>query len=102
MATALKIVSELLNLGCYTDRHSYVQMNIHLFTAFAGVVCLMVLVPLYGVAGAVASLVVANAVRLILFYVISQRHLRLPYRLATLYGAALMSVSLIVIGQANL
>lgn len=98
-AMALKLLAELLNVGCYNGEDSRIQMKIHLVSAALGVVGYCIFIPVYGVAGAIGCLLFAYAVRLIMFYVMSQQLLRLPYQLAPLYGAVCVVSALVVLGQ---
>ncbi len=91
----IKMVSELLNLGCFIDKSSQTQMNINFFSCGVGALLLLVLVPIFMVVGAIASLLVANILRLVLFYHYSQKQLYLPYRfgyLCTAFGAAIIAM----------
>lgn len=87
LCTLLKLIAELLNLGCYVDKSSYTQMHINVFSSVVGAVLLMIWVPSYFINGAIYALVIAYAVRLLLFYVISQRRLKLPYQFGYLSSA---------------
>ncbi|REL36529.1 lipopolysaccharide biosynthesis protein [Thalassotalea euphylliae] len=82
LCTALKLVAELLNLGCYIDADSQRQMYINLIASAVGAVLLVLLVPDFFINGALAALVIAYTVRVLLFYCWSQRRLALPYQFA--------------------
>ena len=99
VAMALKIVSDLLNLGCFSEKDNRIQMQINLFCTAIGVFGFLVFINSYGVMAIVISLVIVNALRVILFYHFSQQKLFLPYRLLPLYSATTISIALISIGQ---
>ena len=87
LCTLLKLIAELLNLGCFVDKSSYTQMNINVLSSIVGAVLLIIWIPSYFIDGAIYALIVAYAVRLVLFYVISQRRLKLPYQFGYLSSA---------------
>ncbi|MFC1747537.1 lipopolysaccharide biosynthesis protein [Pseudomonadota bacterium] len=99
LATALKIISDLLNLGCYTSTNSRLQMQINLVCTCVGVALFAALIPSWGIGGVVAALVISNTLRLILFYYKSQNLLYLPYCFRPLFQATTFSALMIVAGQ---
>ncbi|NMP32106.1 lipopolysaccharide biosynthesis protein [Thalassotalea sp. M1531] len=99
LCTSLKLISELLNLGCYIDANSQKQMVINMVASVVGALLLFVLIPNYHVVGAIASLLVAYSVRTFLFYFHSQRRLYLPYKLTYLFSALSAFVLITFIGQ---
>ena len=80
LCTALKLVAELLNLGCYIDADSQRQMYINLIASALGALLLVLLIPSFFINGALMALVIAYTVRVLLFYGWSQRRLALPYQ----------------------
>ena len=87
LCTLLKMLAELLNLGCYVEESSKVQMNINLASCGIGGLLLIILVPLLMIQGALIALIAANALRMVLFYYYSQKKLYLPYKFGYLYSA---------------
>jgi len=87
LCTLLKILADLLNLGCFVEKNSQTQMNINLVTCGIGALFLAVLVPKFMVVGALMSLIVANSIRMALFYYFSQKKLYLPYKFGYLFSA---------------
>jgi O-antigen/teichoic acid export membrane protein len=83
-AMALKNAAELLNLGCYTGITTHTQPFVNLTGAAIAVVGFLFLIPPWGAEGAAGALVLAQAVRLVLFIWLSQRVLPLPYPSAQL------------------
>jgi O-antigen/teichoic acid export membrane protein len=87
LCTLLKMLSDLLNLGCFVDKNTQLQMNINLFSCGLGGLLLVILVPLFMIKGALISLIAANVMRMALFYYFSQKKVYLPYKLPYLYSA---------------
>lgn len=101
LCTLLKMISELLNLGCFVEKNSQVQMNINLFSCGVGGVLLILLVPHFMVQGALVALIIANTIRMVLFYYYSQKKLYLPYRFGYLYSALSAAVVATWFGQVS-
>ena len=99
LAMAVRNVSDLLNLGCFFGERSHSQMAINLGTSLAGLLLFTLLIPAYGVAGVVWSLLLVYGGRAVAFYLVSQRLLWLPYRLSPLLASALLSLVLVGAGQ---
>jgi O-antigen/teichoic acid export membrane protein len=87
LCTLLKMLSDLLNLGCFVEKSTQVQMNINLIACGFGGLLLIVLVPLLMIKGALVSLIAANALRMLLFYYFSQKKVYLPYKFGYLFSA---------------
>jgi len=102
LCNLLKMLTDLLNLGCFIDKNSKTQMNINLLSCGFGAILLITHIPTYGIEGALFSLIVANIVRMLLFYHYSQKRIYLPYKLS--YLASAFSVAMIAtwLGQINL
>ncbi|MAF42409.1 MAG: hypothetical protein CL859_11290 [Cyanobium sp. ARS6] len=75
----LKRSAELLNLGCYIENNTRNVLIINLISAVFAILGFVILIPQLKSIGAVISLILAGIIRLILFFVISQATLRLPY-----------------------
>jgi O-antigen/teichoic acid export membrane protein len=101
LCTLLKMLSDLLNLGCFVEKISKVQMNINLVASAVGGLLLMLLVPLLMVDGALIALIVAGITRLGLFYHFSQKKLYLPYKFGYLYPAISAAVVATWFGQVS-
>jgi len=101
LCTLLKMLSDLLNLGCFVEKSSQVQMNINLVACGVGGILLIILVPLFMVQGALTSLVVANTIRMGLFYYYSQKKIFLPYKFGYLYSAISAAIVVTWFGQIN-
>ncbi len=101
LCTLLKMLSDLLNLGCFVEKSSKVQMNINLVASAVGGLLLMLLVPLLNINGALIALIVAGFTRLALFYYFSQKKLYLPYKFGYLYPAISAAVVATWFGQVS-
>jgi len=87
LCTLLKMLSDLLNLGCFIEKSSQLQMNINLISCGIGGLLLIILIPLFMVAGALMALIIASTIRMMLFYYFSQKKFYLPYKFGYLYSA---------------
>lgn len=76
---ALKRSAELLNLGCYIEKNTINALFINLISAVFAIIGFAMLIPEFKSIGAVISLILAGIIRLILFFIVSQATLRLPY-----------------------
>lgn len=98
-AVAMKICSEYLNMGCFINNSSYQQMLIDVFASACGLILMVWLAHTIGLIGILVALNIAYLIRLMLFFVLSQKILSLPYQLDRLYLSALASICMLVIGQ---
>jgi O-antigen/teichoic acid export membrane protein len=96
---AIKNCTDLFNIGCYAGNSSHVQMLIELGVATMGVIGYIVLVPQYGIPGAISTLIGASLLRFVLFFYFSQRALALPYPLKRLFVLALVCILALLLGQ---
>lgn len=101
LCTLLKMLADLLNLGCFVEKNSKVQMNINLVASGFGGLFLIILVPLFMIEGALTSLIAANIIRMALFYYFSQRQVYLPYKFGYLFSAISAAFVATWIGQIN-
>jgi len=74
-----KEMAELVNLGCFAGRTTGMQFVINTIGAGVGITGMFWLAPVYGVWGVIFALLLAQAIRLMLFFIISQQLLPLPY-----------------------
>ncbi|MGL5605828.1 MAG: lipopolysaccharide biosynthesis protein [Plesiomonas sp.] len=98
-AMAFKTQSELMNVGCYSQSDSKIQMNIHLASSAVGVIGYAILIPFFGVFGVIISQLLVNILRAGLFFYCSQRLLSLPYRGYGVISSALLMGIALWIGQ---
>jgi len=99
LCTLLKMLSDLLNLGCFVEKSSQLQMNINIVACGFGGLLLIMLVPFFKVEGALIALITANAIRMALFYYFSQKKVYLPYKFAYLYPAISAAIVATWFGQ---
>jgi O-antigen/teichoic acid export membrane protein len=76
---AVKQIAELANLGCYIGRTTWNVMAIDLFSAAVSITCLIFLGKLWSINGVIASLLIAQTIRFLAFYYVSQQVLHLSY-----------------------
>jgi len=99
LLVAIKDSAELLNLGCYTGSTTRAQFYINLAGSTVGLLGLLLLIPSFGIEGAIAALLLAQLSRLALYLIISQRILPLPYPAINLVGLALLAIGLLLLGD---
>ncbi|KGJ86548.1 lipopolysaccharide biosynthesis protein [Colwellia psychrerythraea] len=99
LCTLFKMLADLLNLGCFVEKSTRLQMNINLASSGIGGLLLVVLVPLFMIEGALIALIAANVIRMGLFYYYSQQKIYLPYKFAYLYPAISAAVVATWFGQ---
>jgi len=95
----LKELVELFNIGCFHGSTTSSQLVINIIGAIIGVSAMLWLTPLYQVWGVIFSLLLAQSVRLILFYKVSQHFLPLDYPLRTLFLLTLFSAGWLAFGS---
>jgi len=88
LVMALREMTELINLGCFTGRTTRAQLLINLAGSAIGIGCMLWWAPQHGTWGVIAALLTAQLLRLALFYLASQHFLPLPYPLASLLAMA--------------
>lgn len=80
-ALALQSLGSLVNVGCYMGRTGTEPMLVNGAAAVVAVLAYLALIPVHGVMGAIFATLLAQGVRLGLFLWLSQRRIRLDYRL---------------------
>lgn len=78
-ALALQSLGSLVSVGCYVGRTGSRSFAVNAAAAAVALAGYLLLIPHWGVAGAVAATVAAQIARTTLFHVISQRHVRIAY-----------------------
>lgn len=101
LCTLLKMLSDLLNLGCFVEKSTQLQMKINLAASAIGGLLLVILIPLFMIEGALVALITANAIRMGLFYYFSQKKVYLPYKFGYLYPAISAAVVATWFGQVS-
>ncbi len=76
--------SDLLNIGCYIHRNGFYVSAVNGISALTALILLVILVPLKGILGAVIALFIAQLIKTLLFFFISQKLEKLPYSIKRL------------------
>lgn len=95
----LKELVELFNIGCFSGKTTNSQFIINFFSALIGIGCMLLLTPIYQVWGVIFSLLIAQFIRLLLFYQVSQYLLKLNYPISNLLKMALLAFIWLVLGS---
>lgn len=96
-ALAIQHLGSMVNVGCYLGNKGTEAGAVNLTAAVAVVVLYLLLIPVFGMAGAVAATIVAQFFRMLLFGVLSLRRLAVPYpfrAIAVLAAACAMTAAL--------
>ncbi len=96
LAGILKQWGALFNLGCFTTKRSEIQMIIELST---GAFCLLlfpIAISSWGIQGCLTVLIISQLLRLVAYFVISQKLLSLPYRVQPLALTTLICLPLML------
>ena len=94
---AMQSLGSLFNVGCYATRTGTTAMLVNSLAAAVAMVFYLLLIPRWGVPGAIAATLVAQATRLGVFTLVSQRRVPLPYpfgALLRLSGVAIVAAAL--------
>ena len=78
-ALAIQHLGGMVNVGCYLGRRGTEAGAVNLTAAIVVVVLYLALIPLFGMAGAIAATILAQLFRMVLFGVLSLRRLKAPY-----------------------
>ncbi|MEP9376971.1 oligosaccharide flippase family protein [Aquabacter sp. CN5-332] len=76
---AVQETTSLLELGSFLRRDGFVPLATNAFAAVVVVALYTLLIPRYGVAGAIAATLIAQCARCVVVHVVSQYYMRLPY-----------------------
>jgi len=95
----LKELVELYNIGCFNGNTTSSQLVINIVGAVVGLVAMFWLTPLYSVWGIICALLIAQLVRLVLFYKVSQHFLPLNYPVRALLVFTLFSTLWLLAGS---
>lgn len=98
-AIALQSLGSLVNVGCYTGRTGARPMAVTAAAAVVAVVLYGLLIPAFGVAGAIAATLAAQSVRFAGFLALSQRAAPVAYPLGSLAVLAAAGTALAALGQ---
>ena len=95
---AIKEACELINIGCFIDKSTQLQLWINIGATLIGCFGMLFLVPSYNLWGVIYALGIAQAFRLHLFFYFSQRRIPLAYPIKQLYLFFISSVASLIIG----
>lgn len=96
---AIKQIAELANIGAYVGKSTVNVMMIDLFCALVALVCLYYFGQWWQVEGVIGAMLLAQILRVTLFYIISQRQLSLQYDIKALVVLALICISLVMMTE---
>lgn len=94
----LKELVELFNIGCFNGNTTSSQLVINVIASIIGIIAMLWLTPLYQVWGIISSLLLAQLLRLILFYCVSQHFLPLIYPMRSLLTLTTLSALWLLLG----
>jgi len=95
----LKELTELFNIGCFAGKTTACQFIINLIGTIIGITAMLYLTPAYQVWGVIFSLLLAQFIRLLLFYKASQYFVPLNYPVGSLLILATLSIIWLLIGS---
>lgn len=87
----LKELVELFNIGCFNGNTTSSQLIINVIAAVVGIIAMLWLTPIYHVWGIIGALLLAQLLRLVLFYRISQHFLPLVYPIRAMLVITVLS-----------
>lgn len=94
----LKELVELFNIGCFIGHTTSSQLIINVLSAIIGLSAMLYLTPQYQVWGIIFSLLLAQSIRLLLFYRVSQYFLPLNYPVRALLTLSILSAFWLLLG----
>lgn len=95
----LKELVELFNIGCFNGNTTSSQLVINVLAAIIGTFAMLWLTPQYQVWGVIFALLLAQFIRLVLFYFISQYFLPLNYPVRALLVLTILSAIWLLVGS---
>lgn len=84
IVSAIKELNELINLGALAEKQTKKLLWINTLATGLGMIAILILTPIYGVSGVITSLILAQTIRVILTFILSQSAHPLPYSLGKL------------------
>lgn len=91
---ALQEIGNFVSVGCHCRRTGFLPMAINLTAAAVALALYMLLIPAYGIAGAIAARLVVQVVRILLFAGLGHMTAPIPYPVGRLCFLALAAVML--------
>lgn len=82
LALAMQSIGSLVNAGCYARRTGMLPLIVNAAAAAVALGFYLLLIPRHGVWGAIEATLAAQLARMVLFFILSERILPLPWRAA--------------------
>lgn len=98
-AIAIQALGNMVNVGCYLGRSGALAAAVNLGAAAGLLLLFIVLIPRFGLYGAIASLLLAQTLRTLAFGVLSFRRAPLPYPFARIAAVALACMATAALPQ---
>ncbi|PKF62471.1 oligosaccharide translocase [Psychromonas sp. psych-6C06] len=95
----LKELVELFNIGCFNGETTSSQLIINLIGAIVGMTSMLYLAPIYQVWGVILALLLAQSLRLLMFYYVSQYFLTLNYPIRALLSLSIASALWLIVAS---
>ena len=99
MIMALREMAELVNLGCFAGNTTKAQFVINFTAATVSIIGMLMLIPEYAVWGVIFALLIAQSIRLLLFFSVSQHFVHIPYPLRSLFIFGTLSIACLTLGS---
>jgi len=99
MAYFFRFSANLLNLGCYIKKTTWTANCIDVISAFIAIASYYTLIPKYGIYGIIVSHYIISLVNLLMFFVVSQKNLYLPYPGKKLIIITVLTVCSLILGN---
>jgi len=99
ISVTLKELVELYNLGCYTGNTTHSQLAINFAASLIGLICMIILTPIFGIWGVIYGQIVAQLFRLIIFFLVSQYYLPIAFPLLKIFTLSIIASTWISIGS---
>lgn len=96
IAVSIKEMTEFVNIGCFKNDKTYTQLWINSVVTVIGLFFISYSVFIYQVWGVIASLIIVYSLRLVLFYIYSQKSVKLNYPTGKLLWLFFSSVGLLL------
>ena len=100
LALALQLASSMANVGCYARRTGTQALLVNVAAAAVALDGYAAFIPGYGVEGAIAATVLAQAARFAIFALLSQRSAPLDWQVMRLLAVFAVSVAAVVVSGA--
>ncbi len=90
----IKELTELFGVGCFSGDSTKIQFFINLISSFFAVALMFILSKYYFVYGVTTALIISQLLRFTLFYIISQRNIKIIYPIRKLCKFVILTGSL--------